>query len=458
MRTLLALLLMLIAVPAAAEPVRVTVTRQGDHFIADYTFPTDADAWGFWRSSLSMADELPFRPRTWSVLTPDVKLERRGKQDALVARAGKTVPRRVKVRLTPFTGHLIADYVPAMQLGGKSLALFDGHFSVFSVGDRSVLDTLQPAFDPAQAPIGDPGTAIEFKGRGLRIAGDVDGYRLGQSNGAYGLFDVPQAIVRDGVATVIDTELPQWISEYLAEYTPQAMASLTAALGPSGVTEPTVLAAWEGVETKDPSMNGGTLKGLILMRFEGADALQPNDGLRRLARWFVAHEAAHFWLGQSVAYETVRDSWIMEGGADLLAIRTLAKLDSSYDAKRRLNRSISDCVKLGGRPVSTAHERNEHDAFYACGAVFGLVAERANRGDFFGFARQLIADNQRDKRLNRAEWLGRLDQLSGRPTLRKQIETMLDDGTADPAASIAMLLKDANIPFSLDPKGTPQLQ
>ena len=28
-------------------------------------------------------------------------------------------------------------------------------------------------------------------------------------------------------------------------------------------------------------MNGGTLKGLILMRFEGKDALKPDDDLRQ---------------------------------------------------------------------------------------------------------------------------------------------------------------------------------
>ena len=455
---LLGLLLLFAAAPVAAEPVRVTVTRQGDQFVADYVFPVDAPAWAFWRSSLAMADNLPFRPRGWTVLTPGVKMERRGKQDALVSETAKPIPRRVRVRLTPFTGHLVADYVPALRLGGNSVALFDGHFAVFSVDDPAVLEKLPSSVDPGRDPIGDPGTAVRFDGPALRLAGDVEGYREGRSSGVYGLFDVPQAIVRDGVATVIDSELPQWISNYLAGYTPQVMAALTADLGPSGVTEPTIMAAWEGAEIKDASMNGGTLKGLILMRFEGADALQPDEDLRRIARWFVAHEAAHFWLGQAVAYETPRDSWIMEGGADLLAIRTLAKLDANYDAKRRLNRSIADCVKLGGKPVSSAHERGEHDAFYACGAVFGLVAERANGGDFFAFTRQLIADHRQDERLNRAEWLARLDRISRRPELSRQIGMMLDQGADNLSAAIADLLRTADIAYALDANGVPQLQ
>ena len=47
------------------------------------------------------------------------------------------------------------------------------------------------------------------------------------------------------------------------------MGAMAARLGPPGISQPTVLAAWEGAGREGASMNGGTLKGLILMRFEG---------------------------------------------------------------------------------------------------------------------------------------------------------------------------------------------
>jgi hypothetical protein len=441
---------LLFAAPAAAEPVRVTVTRQGDHFIADYVFPTSAAAWGFWRSSVAMVDKKPFRPRSWTVLTPGARLERRGRHDALVGVAGRPVPRRVRVRVAPFTGHLVADYVPAMRLGGRSLALFDGHFEAFSIDDPATLDALPS--DSDHDLVGDVGTAVQFKGPNLRLAGDVEGYRRGQSSGAYGLFGVRRAVVRGGVATVTDSELPWWIANDLAGYTPRVMRTLTAGLGPPGA-EPTILAAWEGAERNIASMNGGTLKGLIVMRFEGQKALKPDEELRSITRWFVAHEAAHFWLGQVVSYATVRDSWIMEGGADLLAMRTLAKLDRSFDAKRRLNRSLADCAKLAVKPVATAHERGEHDAFYACGAVFALAAERASEGDFFAFVRGLIEANGADGRLTRAEWLDAL----GRPAVARHIALMLDQGAQDPGSALATLLTEAGIAFHLNQRGVPQL-
>lgn len=53
MRLLLALLALVLlpAGAAMAQPVSVTVQRDGDAFTADFTFPHAAPAWGFFRSS-----------------------------------------------------------------------------------------------------------------------------------------------------------------------------------------------------------------------------------------------------------------------------------------------------------------------------------------------------------------------------------------------------------------------
>jgi hypothetical protein len=460
MRLWIAALLALIAAPAFAAPgpipVQVTVTRTGEAFVADFIFPHAAPAWGFFRSSPSATDNRSWRLRSWQVLTPGVTVQRRGKIDALIGANGRPVPRNVRVHVTPFTGHLTADYVPALRLGGDSIALFDGHFSAFSIDRAGRLDTLPAAVDPAT--VGDVGTRVNFRGNGLRLAGDVEGYRRGNSEGTYGLFGVPRALVRSGVATVIDSELPQWIANDLASYTPRVMAMLTARLGPSGVTEPTVLAAWEGAGIEGASMNGGSLKGLILMRFEGQSALKQVPALTDLAHWFIAHEAAHFWLGQSVRYKTPRDSWIMEGGADLLATRTAQRLDPRFNAKKQVNDLVRECATLAGQPVATALERNDNRSFYACGAVFALVAERANGGDFFAFSRRLIDANRADRELTAAEWYAALDRASGSTRHSAAIREIVEQGSREPASAIARLLAGAGISYTVDPKGVPQLQ
>ena len=105
------------------------------------------------------------------------------------------------------------------------------------------------------------------------------------------------------------------------------------------------------------------------------------------ARWFIAHEAAHFWLGQAISYDRPRDSWITEGGADLLAFRATAAVDPTYDvreraaARRAPNAAVPAPSAASPRPTSAS----EHRAYYACGAVFALVAEQASGGNFGDF-------------------------------------------------------------------------
>lgn len=452
-RLLVALLLTILApAVAAAQPVRVAVSRTGDSFLAEFALPRAAPTWGFFRSSPAAKNNQSWRLQSWQVLTPGVALQRRGSFDALVSTNGRPVPSRVQVRVTPFTGDLLADYVPALRLGGNSVAIFDGHYSLFSVDRAEVLDRLPAAGDPAR--IRDSGTSVQFRGRNLRLAGDIDGYRRGNSEGTYGLYEVPRAVVRDGVATVIDSDLPKWIADDLASYAPRVMDALTASLGPSGVAEPTILAAWEGPNGEGASMNGGTLKGLILMRFEGSAALSPVPALADMAHWFIAHEASHFWLGQSVHYATSRDSWIMEGGADLLAMRTVQRLNPAFDARAKLNEALRDCSTLAARPVATAIDRNEVRANYACGAVFALVAEKANRGDFFGFVRRLVDANRADRGLTSAEWLAAL----GKPAQASAIRVLVERGSPTPKIALANLLRDAGIAFASDANGVPQLQ
>ena len=457
MRLLLALfaLVTLTAAAPAPKPVEVIVTRHGDTFVAEFRFPRSQPAWGFFRSSPAAIDGKSWRLRSWQVVTPGVQLQRRGKFDALIATRGH-VPRKVRVRVTPFTGEVEANYVPAMRLGGNSFALFDGHFSVFSVDRAGLLDTLPYSFDPSQ--VGDSGTTIRFRGGSLRLAGDLEGYRSGNSEGTYALYDVPHPILRSGVATVLDGDLPQWLADDLASYSPRVFETLTVGLGSSGVTEPTILAAWEGAGREGASMNGGTLKGLILMRFEGQSAQKPLPALTDLAHWFIAHEASHFWLGQSVRYTTPLDSWIMEGGADLLAIRTVHKLDPRFVPNKKLNELLRECASLADEPIGTALERNEHRAYYACGAVFALVAENANRGDFQGFIRRLIDESRNDRELTSEEWYAALDRASGDPKHSAAIRALVEHGSPDPKAALAGLLDGAAIPYALDAKGIPQLQ
>jgi hypothetical protein len=248
---------------------------------------------------------------------------------------------------------------------------------------------------------------------------------------------------------VLDPGLPEWIRDELADFTPRILAFYADRLGAGLRVRPTMMVSWAGPTRSRRSMGGDVLPSLLVIDFEGDGVATYTPQVESLARSFIAHEGAHFWLGQQVTYERVRDSWITEGGADLLAVRATSAIDADYRAIDRLQEELADCVRLSaGRAIYTAAERGEHRAYYACGAVFGLVAEavvKRNNGDFFTFIRALIEANRQDGVLTGREWLDHLSRVARDSSLSADILRMLDEGVNDPATVIGSMFSRVGI-------------
>ena len=109
------------------------------------------------------------------------------------------------------------------------------------------------------------------------------------------------------------------------------------------------------------------------------------------------------------------------------------------------------------RGIETARERGENRAYYACGAVFGLIAESASGKSFFSFVKRIVDANRVDGIVTRAEWLAALDTASRKPELSRDIARMLDRGVSDPKAFIASMFERAGVSHSIDAQGMPFL-
>ena len=440
-----------------STPVAVSVVRDGDSWTAEYRLPRAAPVWAFVRSANAQATGRSWRGASWTVETPGVRLERIGRYDALVAERGN-VPEVVRIRFTPFTDELRADYVPALALGGGAVALFDDHFLVFSA-PRDVVAGLP--VDLTGQPIDDSSTRVTFRDAGgpLLHRGRRAPEVTTQNSNSYILFGARDPIVTDTMAAAIDPALPGWLADALRELTPAILSRYAAELGPAPGGPPTLLASWAGPTPGRASMNGGVVPGTIIMRFDGEGLVERNAEMINLARWFIAHEGSHFWLGQAVRYERSRDAWMLEGGADLLAIRTVQALDPAYDWKAELNRALRDCAALTeNRGVASAEDRGEHRAYYACGAVFALIAEAKSGRPYSAFVRGLVDANREDGVLTRAEWLDAFDGVAREPSIRADIETLLDRGAPQPKTVLASLLRRAGIPHAVGEDGLPRLQ
>lgn len=445
----------------AHQGVNVAVLKSGPDWTAEYVFDRDAGAWAFDRSALTRVGEKPWRPQSWTVLTPGVRLERRGWHDVLVSGSGP-VPRKVKIGFTPFPGDLLADYDPALIFTDGSVALFSEHFNVFPLTSVSAADALP--MDLTGIEIEEAPTTVTFRdsrGTVLHSAGRSKQVSLMKGE-TYVLFGPAQPIETKDIATIVDPQLPEWLSRDLAQSTTKLLSFYADHLGQRAGSRPMLMVSWAGPALGVRSMGGSVLPGLVVMTFEGDRLLRDDPETLASARRFVGHESAHFWLGQTITYASPREAWITEGGSDLLSIRAAAALDTANAPTSALQDLADDCVKLAaGKPISSAGERNEQRAYYACGAMFGLAAEAAAKragGDFFSFWRILIDANRADGIVTQDEWLDELTRLSGDPLIAEQIRNMTDVGVLDPAKSLSALFTRAQVPHTLDAEGKLRLQ
>lgn len=447
--------------PPMAPAVKVDVVKSGDQWTADYNFDRDAPAWGFFRSAVTEHGKEPWRPLSWTVTTPGVRLERRGHYDLLVSETGM-VPRNVSISFRPFADRLLSEYDAAMLFSDGTVGLFSDHFNVFPLASAAAAETLPLDLDGEA--MGAPPTNITFRDRNgtvLHGGGRSEEVTLvGAQN--YVLFGPAEPIENEEIATIIDPALPEWLRTPLASSTLRILSFYGDKLGPRAGAKPMLLVTWAGPTEGLRSIGGGVVPGQVMLRFEGEALLKEDKDARDSARWGVAHEGAHFWLGNTVAYASSDQAWVMEGGADLLAVRASSALERDFDAKGMLQDLADECVSLSaGKAIRTAALRNEQRAFYACGAMFGLAAEAAARrhgGDFFSFWRGLIDANRADGVVSEDEWMAEVTRLSGDPLIAAGIGQMVEAGVPDPAQSLAAIFSRAGVPHSLAPDGKLRLQ
>lgn len=447
-RFLLALLA-LVAAPAVAQRppmATVEVVRDGDRWTADYRLSVRAPVWVFAKSVLPRESQRSWRLDTVRVLTPGVSLVRLGNYDALVAANGRVLPPRVRLAFTPFKPDVEAGYDPAINFSDGSVALYADGFKLVPMvsvaaartADRD--DSSLPAIaQPTRTIFTDRAGPVLAQGR--RVA------RASLDNGeAYVLFGKLRPTIGAAMTTIFDPALPAWITANLDREMPAILAEYRSRLGPSPVGQPTLMVSWAGPTKGFVSMGGSVLPGLVVMALEGLGLAAPNTKAAHHARWFIAHEAAHFWLGQAISYEGPADSWITEGGADLLAFRATAAADPTFDVKRRLAEARAECLPfLGKGGLADAYSRDgDHRAYYACGAIIALAAEQASGGNFGDFVKTLIARNP-DKIVTRGEWLALLDERAPGRGLPAAVSELLDRPHPDPAATLDAFIARARI-------------
>lgn len=452
----------------AAEPSRtaplvdVKILREGNRWTADFSFSKDAPVWIFTRSALTRKNTQPWRPLSWVIETPGVTLRRLGYYDAFVA-TGLSIPRKVRVRFKPFADTLRADYEPALIFTDGSIALYSEHYNAIPFPSEEAVKALPSYLGDMNLQDAGPSrvTFLDKSGPVLHGGKRHKSITLIEAD-TYVLFGKAQTVEAPSIMTVLDPQLPNWLAFQLVDFAPKLLSFYSERLGPRNGDKPTLMASWAGPTPRVSSLSGGALPSLILMNIAGEFVTKSNPDVRNRARWFIAHEASHLWLGHTIRYGSPAEAWITEGGADLLAIRAAATLDPMFNTKVELQKRLDQCVMLVAKgAISTAGKRSEHDAYYSCGAMFGLVAEAAaakHGGDFFSFWRGLVVANRSDGVVTREDWLAELSRLTGELEAAARINAMLDQPTADATSKLHELFLSTGVSHQLTLAGKIELQ
>jgi hypothetical protein len=457
---ILAILLLLFSTmpPAEARPgVRVSLTRDtGGDWLVDYEFAHRSPIWFFQRSAGDLGGK-PWRPQSWTVETPGVRLERAGHYDLLTA--GGAPLRRVRIRMKPFAHPLAGDYTPALAFSDGGLAFYSDHFNVIPLGSAAAVAALPSDLNGVEMLLAqvtlafrDPGRRLLLRGKTLRERARLE---IGAHGGTYLYSGDTRVIETEAFAGVIDGGLPAWVRSELDGFTPRLFRLYTERLGPPEGSKPMALVAWQGAAKPGWSLGGSVLSGMVVMQISGRRVLESSPDILANLRWFLGHESAHFWLGQTIRHSRTAEGWMMEGGSDLLAVRALQQLDPGYDAPGQLQRELDECLRLNGagKPLATAQERSEHRAHYSCGAMLMLAAEGvAKRGgdDFFAFVRGLIALRRANGTITSGDWLARFEAAGGDAGIAGGIRTFLDRGVADPRAFWERLFRASGVAFRVE--------
>ena len=457
--------------PAAAEETRespvhdvVIVPAGEDRMEATFHFSSDSPVWIFRRSAVTMNGEQPWRPQSWTVETPGVELRRIGQFDAFVASKGGPVPREVKVSFTPFAELLIADYSPAIRLSDGSVAYFSGHFDMRPAPSIKAVAALGKDYSVLPAYEGGPAEFI-FRAASPDERFLYDGSRheeVALDGAHYVIYGPVEPVVDENISAMIDDGVPAWLRGQLKADIPALMALYAQRLGERAGDRPSLLVSWKGPTPSMFSLGGSVINGMILMQMEGEGLIQESDVAYFQVRQFFAHEASHFWLGDTVRYEAPGEAWIMEGGSDLLAQRAAEILSPGYESREALNTALNNCAVLAkDGPLKTAPERNGQDAFYACGAIFSLVVEAAAKqhdGDFFAFWHRILDDRREEGFVTLSQWFDAARIAGVSEDAIRIMARFHETGPKDPAAELSALLGTVGIKTATGADGKLQFQ
>lgn len=161
-----------------------------------------------------------------------------------------------------------------------------------------------------------------------------------------------------------------------------------------------------------------------MSRLRGRERFLSSDSPVNLSRWrgyFLAHEIAHQWWGQGVAWESYQDQWLSEGMAQLAGILYLRQLygeDAFRDILNKLSRSTTKkshwgSILMGARISYIDFEAYQAIVYNKSALVLNMLREMLGEEVFFRGLREFFSVHRYGTARTR-DFINTMQKISGR--------------------------------------------
>ncbi len=346
----------------------------------------------------------------------------------------------------------VRTYGSMVKYAPQPFAVFDGGTAV-NTGPLGFAASIGPsramtAFDPVYSFVGVADETIIVPGqeRGAVTRIDIP------SNGLFAYFGTVNGLREtEHVLSLLDDDFPKaFADDYVSSV--EALALLyDRQLRDALPGKLVIMVSYQ--EAPAIGFGGGAQNFQIMAKAMGPEA--PSVGVRKM-RLFFAHEMAHIWQAR-LGNDDAR--WFSEGEANLLALRSLERLDymTAEEVAADLTRNVADCIEgLRETDLLECHKNGRPDLNYSGGMLVLAAAVAAtsldgNPDDVFALDVALAAldDELRAGRPIEA-FQTVVRSLGGTETAAGALRSFIVDRHEDPRLAVTTLFDATGLAYRLE--------
>lgn len=342
--------ILLLRTQIAAPRLKITVTpsRSGP-WIVSYKSNTAI-------KTLQLSDDLQLpRKEMWDVKTPNALFHTR--ENLVTSRNGV---REIVISFTPvFAKQGQKTYSPFIEFSKKTVLAHSSGFVVKELNAQSTF-TQQLIFNSGEFNY----VSLDQETR-IEHPADKDSYILFSSDA-----------LEKGSNIIFSESVPSWLRQEVELQVGTSNNFFSELLGDVG--EPVDVFISSDLSKAGPFVDAGYNQSQIVMKYYGSEWNDPYPPLAFHSKWILFHEMAHHWNAYFQVPSSFNDeenidagstdSWLYEGGAEMLSIITIMKSSPTHFEKEQI------LTKARSSLEACANPKNVTSKPYACGLAIQLYA------------------------------------------------------------------------------------